>query len=82
MIEGLYWESQHIPFKLIFADKIDKDYHNNIKRAVLYYNKDDVFDDISRFQHLVATKQVKIDMRNGLVDWKKAATEYFKNNEK
>ena len=80
-IEGTYWNCLHIPFKLIYAEDIDEAYYNNIARAVRYYDESNVFDNVSQFQHLVATKQVQIDMKSGLVDWKKAATEYFRDDE-
>ena len=79
-IEGAYWNCLHVPFKLIYADRINETYYNNIARAVRYYDESNVFDDVLRYQHLVATKQVQFDMKNSLVDWKKAATEYFKDN--
>jgi len=76
-IEGVYWESLGVPFKLIFADKINPVYVDNIARAVRYYDASDVFDDVSRFQHLVATKQIVLDMKSKPINWMQEAQRYF-----
>lgn len=78
-VEKLYFKSLNIPWKLIFTDDINLVYFDNIKRAVAYYDALKVHDETSKFQHLVATKEiVDIDMQSKPLNWKKLAEEYFR----
>ena len=76
-IEKLYFKSLGIPWRLIFAEDIDIAYADNIKSAVRYYDEKNAHDYISKYKHLVATKQIDIDLRHGLVDWTANAKAFF-----
>lgn len=42
----------------------------NIRRVVIYYNIDDVFDDVTFFMHLIANKKVRVDLKSEIVNFK------------
>ena len=73
-IEDLYWQSQSVPWKIIFKSDINIVYFQNIERVVRYYDLSSVHDSVSYLQHLIATKQLLInDMKSELIDWKSLA---------
>ena len=73
-IEDLYWQSQSVPWKIIFKSDINIVYFQNIERVIRYYDPSSVHDSVSYLQHLIATKQLLInDMKSELVDWKSLA---------
>lgn len=72
-IEDLYWKSRNVPWKLIFKSDINSVYVENIRRAVRYYDLSKVHDSESYLQHLIATKELIIDMKSELIDWKQLA---------
>lgn len=77
-VEQLYFKSLGIQWNLIYSDDINQAYFDNIQRAVRYYDVSKAHDKVSKFQHLVATKQINdIDLQAGPIDWKKSADEYF-----
>lgn len=80
-IEQLYWERKGVKFNTILSDSIDINTVTNIRLAVEFYKKEDVFDEISFIKHLIATKQLPIDVTNGLINYSKLRKElaYDKN---
>ncbi len=67
-IEKLYWDKRHVPFQLLFADKVNKISASNIRLVTECYNIESVFDNISYFKHLIATKKILVDLDNGILD--------------
>ncbi len=61
-IEKKYWEVKGIPYVLIYKDDIPQQRVSNIRRVVEYYDKNKIHDDVSRIKHLIATKQIKVNM--------------------
>lgn len=80
IIEKLYFQALKIDWYLVLTDDLDIAYADNIADAVRYYDKADVHDNVSLFQHLVATKQVKINLHNHRLSWKKEANLYFEDH--
>lgn len=61
-IEKVYWVSKGIPYKLVFKTDIDAQLYRNICLVVPYYKSESVHDDASVLKHLIATKQIIVDM--------------------
>ena len=61
-VEKVYWQERGIEWKLVFKEDLDPVYINNIRRAVVYYNKASVHDAVSYIKHLIATKSITVDM--------------------
>ena len=81
MIEKKYWAEKGIKWKLLYKEDLDPLYVNNIKRVVIYYRKEKVHDDISRIKHLIATKQIVVDLFKP-IDYRKLVTEHLRLEEK
>lgn len=77
IVEKLYFQRLRINWYLVLTDDIDIAYADNIADAVRYYDYANVHDNVSLFQHLVATKRVKIDLHNHRLNWKTEADRYF-----
>lgn len=74
-IEQLYWERKDIKYNIILSNSIDIDTVTNIRLAVEFYKKEDVYDEISFIKHLIATKQLPVDVTNGLINYSKLRKE-------
>ena len=81
LIEKKYWAEKGIKWKLLYKEDLDPLYVNNIKRVVIYYRKEKVHDDISRIKHLIATKQIVVDLFKP-IDYRKLVTEHLRLEEK
>ena len=77
LIEKKYWAEKGIKWKLLYKEDLDPLYVNNIKRVVIYYRKEKVHDDISRIKHLIATKQIVVDLFKP-IDYRKLVAEHLK----
>ena len=69
-IEKIYWNERNIPYKLVFKENLNQTFVDNIRRIVIYYKFDDVFDNVSYFMHLIATKKISIDLETQVVNFK------------
>lgn len=76
-IEKLYWLEKGVKFNLVFREELPPVYVDNIRRAVTYFRPETVHDRISCVKHLIATKQIKVDMFSEL-DYNQIATQYLK----
>ena len=74
-IEEAYWKAKDIDFKIIFTESLDINTVTNIRLVVEFYNKEDVYDEISYIKHLIATKQINVDLTKGLIDYSKLRKE-------
>lgn len=66
MIEKLYWQSRDVEYHLVYKEDLNIVYADNIRRVVEYYDSNRVHDDISRIKHLIATKQITVDLEHEL----------------
>lgn len=73
-VEMTYWHEQAVEWVLIETDKISKTYTDNILEVFRYYNEDKVHDAVSMAKHLVAIKEVLVDLEKQ-IDWIKIAKE-------
>lgn len=77
LIEKKYWAEKGIIWKLLYKEDLDPQYVNNIRRIVVYYDENKVHDDISRVKHLIATKQITVDLFKP-IDYREIVTEHLR----
>jgi hypothetical protein len=77
LIEKKYWAEKGITWKLLYKEDLDPQYVNNIRRIVVYYDENKVHDDISRVKHLIATKQITVDLFKP-IDYRELVTEHLR----
>lgn len=77
LIEKKYWAEKGIIWKLLYKEDLDPQYVNNIRRIAVYYNENKVHDDISRVKHLIATKQITVDLFKP-IDYRELVTEHLR----
>ena len=77
LIEKKYWAEKGIIWKLLYKEDLDPQYVNNIRRIVVYYDENKVHDDISRVKHLIATKQITVDLFKP-IDYRELVTEHLR----
>lgn len=61
-IEKHYWMQKGVQWKLLFKEDLNPEMISNIRRVVVYYDANRVHDPISKVKHLIATKQLIVDM--------------------
>ena len=61
-IHKKYWVDKGIPWKLVFKTDLDRQVTDNIRRCVEYYDVKKVHDPISAVKHLIAIKDITVDM--------------------
>lgn len=69
-IEKIYWVKHNVRYKLVFKEDLSQIFVTNIRRVVIFYNIDDVFDDVTFFMHLIANKKVRVDLKSEIVNFK------------
>ena len=74
-VEKMYWTARKVPWKLIYKEDLDRAYADNIRLCVEFYDKNKVFDEISRLKHRIAVKEIRVDMRHGILDFPTLAAE-------
>lgn len=77
-IEKMYWNAHGISWKQIYKTDLDRYYADNIRLCTEYYDASRVFDEVSKLKHLIATKQIKVDMECGMLDFSKLVRIYRK----
>lgn len=77
-IEKKYWESQGIPFHLVYKEDLNITYAENIRAAVQYYVLSDVHDSVSMAKYMVANKMLIMDkeMQTRQINFKELAEEF------
>ncbi len=68
-IEKYYWTTQDVEWRLVIKEDLNVIYADNIRRCVEYYDRARVHDRISMVKHLIATKQITVDMKKTLLDF-------------
>ena len=76
LIEKTYWVEKGIRWKLLYKEDLEVQFVNNIRRAVVYYDIRKVHDDISRIKHMIAVKEIEVDLHRPL-DYQKLAELYL-----
>ncbi len=76
-IEKYYWNELGVEWKLVLKEDLNPVYIDNIRRVVVYYDESRVHDDVSRVKHLIATKQIEVDMNKPL-DYQKLISQHLK----
>ncbi len=69
MIEKLYWISHQTQYLLVYKDELNHIKAHNIRQVIEYYHSDTVHDDISILKHLIATKQINVNMEAAFLDY-------------
>ena len=69
LLEELYWTRQGIKFQTVLTESLDVSTVTNIRLAIEFYKIEDVYDEISFIKHLIATKQIQVDLTKGLIDY-------------
>ena len=82
LIEKVYWNQRGIDFVMIYAEELNISYVTNIRIVTEFYNLEDVFDDISMIKHLIATRQIAVNLTCGLIDFSKLKKELGYDNSK
>ena len=68
-VEACYWKKyRNIDYKLVFKDEMNQILAENIRFVCVYYDRSRVFDETSLLKHLIATKQIKVDMETQFLD--------------
>ncbi len=68
-IEKEYWTTvMHYDFEVLFTEDLDRTLAHNIRLVTGHYDPESVFDETSRGAHLIATKQVSVDMSSHILD--------------
>lgn len=67
-LEKLYWQGKGVPFTMLYKSEINKTLAQNIRLVVEFYDRDRVFDKYSMIKHLIATKQIVVDMETQILN--------------
>ena len=68
-VEACYWKKyRNIDYEVVFKDEMNQILAENIRFVCIYYDQSRVFDKVSLLKHLIATKQIKVDMETQLLD--------------
>lgn len=67
-IESLYWKKARTKFVLFETNRISKLLACNILDVFQYYDESKVHDSFSKAKHLVATKELKVNMKE-VINW-------------
>lgn len=64
-VESIYWKKyRNIDYEIVYKEDMNIILAENIRFVCAYYDRSKVFDEISMLKHLIATKQIMIDMEN------------------
>lgn len=67
-LEELYWKYRGIAYSTLFTFKINRTLVKNIQLVVKYYDKNKVHDTYGMIKHLIATKQLRIDLTGEVIN--------------
>lgn len=68
-VEACYWKKyRNIDYEVVFKDEMNQILAENIRFVCVYYDRSRVFDETSLLKHLIATKQIKVDMETQFLD--------------
>jgi hypothetical protein len=75
-IEKCYWIRRNVEFNLVYKDELNNKLAQNIRLVTEFYRKSSVFDEMSLLKHLIATKQIIVDMETQILDLGKIYKDY------
>lgn len=75
-IEKMYWQLHGVGWTQVYKEDMDRDFVDNIRLSVEYYDAEKVHDRISVVKHFIARKELIVDMKNGPLDFVKLSEEY------
>ena len=61
-IEELYWNLKGTEYRRVYKDELNPTLADNIRRVFSYYDPNTVTDEITMVKHLIAHKQIIVDM--------------------
>ncbi len=74
-IEKMYWKNQGVDWNLVDAAMINKVLVHNVMLVTEFYDKSRVFDKISLIKHLIATKQLIVNLEDEILDFSQLLNE-------
>lgn len=74
-LEKLYWESKGIPWDIVFKEDLPRQRIKNIGSVTQYYSKKYIHDKHSVIKHLIANKEIIVDM-DSQIDFKSLIVQY------
>lgn len=76
-VEKTYWQRHKVPWRNVLKTELNRVYARNIESVVQYYKVDDSGHPINRLKHLIATKQICVDMKSAPLDYRALVKEYL-----
>lgn len=73
-IEKMYWKEKNVEWELIDSSMINKTLVRNVMLVTEFYDKTRVFDKISLIKHLIATKQLVVNLEDKILDFEQLLT--------
>lgn len=67
-IEKIYWKNNDVPFQMLFKDEVNMILANNIRLVTEFYDESKVFDKYSEVKHMIATKEIDVDLTKKILD--------------
>lgn len=77
VLEKYYWQSLGVQWELIFKSRINQIKVDNIRICVRYYDPSAVTDRTSLIAHKIARKEICVDMKKEILDFRKLADQYL-----
>lgn len=79
-IEKTYWESESVPFHLCYKNSVNKILVRNIMDVVSCYKLTDVQDNIGMVRHMIAHKEIVVDMESAPLNYQQLIEECLKSD--
>ena len=70
-IEREYWKYNGVPFDMLYATDVNQVWVNNIRLVTEFYNKNAIYDKYSYVKHLIAVKEIDLDLSKTVIDNRK-----------
>lgn len=70
----MYWKEKNVEWELIDSSMINKTLVRNVMLVTEFYDKTRVFDKISLIKHLIATKQLVVNLEDKILDFEQLLT--------
>lgn len=61
-------ENNDVPFQMLFKDEVNMILANNIRLVTEFYDESKVFDKYSEVKHMIATKEIDVDLTKKILD--------------
>lgn len=70
-IEREYWKYNGVPFDMLYSTDVNQVLVNNIRLITEFYNKNAIYDKYSYIKHLIAIKEIDLDLSKTVIDNRK-----------